>query len=300
MAYDSVKTPFGERDLALGGSATYFSVCASYFTKVMLVAVIGEDFANEDLEMLQARGIDTTGVTRAEGKSFHWKGEYGFDLNEAKTLDTQLNVLAGFDPVLPEAYRDAKYLFLANIDPSLQRKVLDQMNDVKLVALDTMNFWIDGAVDELRKTLERIDILIINEGEARMLAKTPNMVQAAKQITSMGPKTLIVKRGEYGALLFNDGEIFSAPAYPLEQVFDPTGAGDTFAGGFMGHIARINEDKINDTILRQAIIVGSVMASYTVEKFSVDRIKELDRADIAARFRQFKRLSNFDDLSGEL
>ncbi len=300
MAYDSVKTPFGERDLALGGSATYFSVCAGYFTKVMLVAVIGEDFANEDLEMLKNRGIDTTGVTRSDGKSFRWKGEYGFDLNEARTLDTQLNVLAGFDPVLPETYRDAKYLFLANIDPTLQRKVLDQMNDVKLVALDTMNFWIDGAIDELKKTLERVDILIINEGEARMLGETPNMVQAAKQITSMGPKTLIVKRGEYGALLFHDGEIFSAPAYPLEQVFDPTGAGDTFAGGFMGHIARMNEDKINDTILRQAIIVGSVMASYTVEKFSVDRIKELDRAEIAARFRQFKRLTNFDDLSGEL
>jgi len=300
MAYDSVKTPFGKRDGALGGSATYFSMSAGNFTDVKLVAVIGEDFAEADLAMLRERGVDTAGVTRASGKSFHWKGEYGFDLNEAKTLDTQLNVLAGFDPVLPASYRDAEYLFLANIDPKLQSKVMDQAANARLVACDTMNFWIEGALDDLKKTLERVDILIINEGEARMLAGTPNVAQAAREIRAMGPQTLIVKQGEYGALLFHENEIFSAPAFPLEQVFDPTGAGDTFAGGFMGHIARMSDGRLSDTLLRQAIIMGSVMASFTVEQFSVDRLRELDRKEIAGRFRQFKRLTHFEDLTDEL
>lgn len=299
MAYDSVKTPFGERDRALGGSATYFSLSASYFTKVNLVAVIGEDFDKGDLALLEDRGVNTAGVEKSAGKSFHWKGEYGFDLNEAKTLDTQLNVLADFDPKLPEDYKDSKYLFLANIDPKLQSKVMDQMDEVKLVACDTMNFWIEGAIDDLKKTLERVNILIINDGEARMLAKTPNIVKAVREIRAMGPQTVIVKQGEYGALLFHEDEVFSAPAYPLDEVFDPTGAGDTFAGGFMGHIARLGEDELNETILRQAIIMGSTMASYTVEKFSVERLKDLSRKEIADRFRQFKRLTHFEDLSDE-
>ena len=296
LAYDSVKTPFGQRDWSLGGSATYFSMCASYFTKVNLVAVIGEDFGKDDLDMLTKRGVDISGVQRANGKSFHWKGEYGFDLNEAKTLDTQLNVLMEFDAKLPESYRDAEYVFLANIDPKLQQKVLDQVKNPKLVACDTMNFWISGAKEELQKTLKRVDMLVINEGEARQLAGEANLVKAAKAIRSMGPKTLIIKRGEYGALLFHENEVFSAPALPLEEVFDPTGAGDTFAGGVMGHIARMGDGKVTETRLRQAIIMGSVMASFTVEKFSVERLKDLNSRDIAERFRQFRRLTHFEDV----
>lgn len=300
MAYDSVKTPFGERDWALGGSAMYFSFSASFFTDVKLVAVIGDDFKAEDLDMLKSRGVETEGVVKLPGKSFHWKGEYGHELNEAKTHETQLNVLAQFDPILPESYLDAEYLFLANIDPKLQMKVMDQVKNAKLIACDTMNFWIEGALDDLKKTLERVDILIINDGEARMLANTANLVKAAREIRAMGPSTLIIKQGEYGALLFHENEIFSAPAFPLESVFDPTGAGDTFAGGFMGHIARLNEENLNDTILRQSIIMGSVMASFTVENFSVDRLKELERNEIADRFRQFKRLTHFEDLAGQI
>lgn len=300
MAYDDVKTPFGERKMSLGGSAVYFSLSASFFTPVNLVAVIGDDFKPEDIDMLKAHGVNVDGVQRVKGKSFHWKGEYGFDLNEAKTLDTDLNVLADFDPKLPKEYRKSEYVFLANIDPVLQQKVLDQVDNPRIVALDTMNFWIDSAVDELKKTLARINILIINEGEARMLADTPNLVVAARTIRSMGPETVIIKQGEYGALLFYEDEIFSAPAYPLEEVFDPTGAGDTFAGGFMGHIARLHEKGLSDTALRQAIVIGSVMASFTVEKFSVDRLKDIERQEIADRFRLFKRLTHFEDFSDEL
>ncbi|MGK7344621.1 MAG: PfkB family carbohydrate kinase [Candidatus Nitrospinota bacterium M3_3B_026] len=299
MAYDSVKTPFGERDVSLGGSGAYFALAASFFTNVKLVAVVGEDFEEKDIVMLSERGVNTEGVTRAAGKSFHWKGEYGYDLNEAKTLDTQLNVLAGFDPVLPESYRSAEFLFLANIDPALQMKVLDQAENPKLVAMDTMNFWINGSRKDLEKAISRVDMLIINESEARMLADTPNLVAAAGKIKGMGPKTVIIKQGEYGALLFGDGSVFSAPAYPLESVFDPTGAGDTFAGGFMGHIARNYDGHLSDTMLRQATVMGSVMASFNVEKFSMDRLRELGRREIAGRFRQFKRLTHFEDLSEE-
>ncbi|MBF0170851.1 MAG: bifunctional hydroxymethylpyrimidine kinase/phosphomethylpyrimidine kinase [Nitrospinae bacterium] len=298
MAYDSVKTPFGHRDRALGGSATYFSLCASRFTDVNLVAVIGEDFDPKDLALLSDRGVNIEGVERQAGKSFHWKGEYGFDLNEAKTLDTQLNVLATFDPKLPESYTKSDYVFLANIDPRLQQKVLDQVTAPKLVACDTMNFWIDSAPDALKKTFERVDVVIINEGEARMLAKTPNLVKAAREIQSIGPKTVIVKRGEYGSLLFHGADVFSGPAYPLEEVFDPTGAGDTFAGGFMGHIARQNPERLTGELLRQAIVMGGVMASFTVERFSVERLASLEAAEIADRFRAMKRLTHFDDLTG--
>ena len=299
MAYDDVKTPFGEREMSLGGSATYFALSASFFTPVNLVAVVGEDFKQADLDMLAAHGVNLDGVEKSSGKSFHWKGEYGFDLNEAKTLDTDLNVLADFDPKLPEEYKKAEYVFLANIDPVLQQKVLDQVENPRLVACDTMNFWIDGALEEFKKTLARVNILIINEGEARMLANTPNLVAAARAIRAMGPETVIIKQGEYGALLFYEDEVFSTPAYPLEEVFDPTGAGDTFAGGFMGHIARLHDEGLSDTALRQAIVMGSVMASFTVERFSVDRLRSIERKDIADRFRLFKRLTHFDDLSEE-
>lgn len=296
MAYDSVKTPFGEREKALGGSATYFSLCASFFTDVNLVAVIGNDFEEKDISLLTDKGVDISGVEKKDGKSFHWKGEYGFDLNEAVTIDTHLNVLADFNPVLPESYRKSEYVFLGNIAPALQQKVLDQIENPKLVAMDTMNFWIDSARDDLVKAVKRVDIVIINEGEARMLADTPNLVKAARYIRELGPSTVIIKRGEYGALLFYKNEIFASPAYPLEEVFDPTGAGDTFAGGFMGHLAKTGSDGMDETLLRQAIVMGTVMASFTVEKFSVDRLAELDRKEIAERFRAIKKLTHFEHI----
>ena len=294
VAFDSVKTPFGEAEDVLGGSATYFSTSASYFTDVSLVAVVGEDFPKKHIDFLKLRNIDTRGLVHAPGKTFRWKGEYGFDLNEARTLDTQLNVFETFRPVLPEEYRGADIVFLANIDPDLQREVLTQVRDPKLVAADTMNFWIEGKRDSLVKTLSQVDILFINDSEARQLTGKPNLVKAAREINAMGPRTIVIKRGEYGVLLFHAGSVFSAPAYPLEDVFDPTGAGDTFGGGFMGFIA--NSMDFSEPTLRQATVMGSVMASYNVEDFSLNRIKDLDYKEIEARFREFKGLSHFDDL----
>ncbi|HEY3346017.1 MAG TPA: PfkB family carbohydrate kinase [Nitrospirota bacterium] len=296
VAFDNVKTPFGVADDVLGGSATYFSTAASYFTDVKLVAVVGEDFPEKHVTFLKSRKIDVSGLQRSTGKTFRWKGEYGFDLNEAKTLDTQLNVLESFKPVVPDDCKDADMVFLANIDPVLQREVLHQLTKrPKLVACDTMNFWISGKRDELIKTLAEVDILLINEGEARMLACEPNLVKAAKAIQAMGPKTLIVKRGEYGALMFNCGGAFAAPAYPLENVFDPTGAGDSFGGGFMGYLDNVKN--LDEGSLRQAIIFGSVMASFNVEDFSLNRMKSLDYGEIQARYREFKSLTHFDDLA---
>lgn len=295
VAFDSVKTPFGEVDEVLGGSGTYFSTSASYFTEVSLVAVVGTDFPEKHLTFLKSRKIDIEGIEKMEGKTFRWKGEYGYELNEAKTLDTQLNVFQSFKPKLPESYKDKKVVFLANIDPDLQREVLGQVKEPVLVACDTMNFWIEGKKDSLLETLKLVDILLINDGEARELSGEPNLVKAANKIHSFGPKTLIIKRGEYGALMFKDGRIFSAPAYPLENVFDPTGAGDSFAGGFMGYLSNtMNFDEIN---IRKAIIFGSVMASYNVESFSLDKIKSLDYSEIKSRYNEFKRLTHFEDLS---
>jgi sugar/nucleoside kinase (ribokinase family) len=295
IAFDSVKTPFGEAKEVLGGSATYFSTSASYFTDVAVVAVVGTDFPEKYLKFLKSRRIDITGIERREGKTFRWRGEYGYELNEARTLETQLNVFESFRPKLPESYRHKKVVFLANIDPDLQREVLTQVNNPALVACDTMNFWIEGKRDSLLETLKLVDILLINDSEARELANEPNLVKAASIILSYGPKTLIIKRGEYGALMFNEKRIFSAPAYPLESVFDPTGAGDCFAGGFMGYLANtMNFDEPN---IRRAIIFGSVMASYNVEAFSLDRIKSLDYSEIEARYREFKSLTHFEDLT---
>jgi sugar/nucleoside kinase (ribokinase family) len=294
VAFDAVKTPFGEVEEALGGSATYFSTSSSYFTDVAVVAVVGDDFPEKYLTSLKSHGIDIEGIERREGKTFRWKGEYGYELNEAKTLDTQLNVFESFKPKLPESYRNRKVVFLANIDPDLQRDVLNQVNDPALVACDTMNFWIEGKRDSLLETLKSVDILLINDGEARQLAGDPNLVKAANRILKMGPKTLVIKRGEYGALMFTSDEIFSAPAYPLEAVFDPTGAGDSFAGGFMGYLT--STMNFEPPSIRQAIIFGSVMASFNVESFSLDRIKALDYKEIEARFREFKRLTHFEDL----
>ena len=294
VAYDSVKTPFGTADDILGGSATYFSVSASYFTDLSLVAVVGEDFRKEDIDIFKKRNIKTDGLEIRKGKTFRWKGEYGYDLNEAHTLDTQLNVFADFNPKLPEKYRDCEYVFLANIDPDLQREVMKQIKNPKLIACDTMNFWIEKKFDSLKKTLEKVDIVIINEAELRELAGEPNLVKAAQKVLSWGPKRLIAKRGEYGALMFSDSTVFSAPAFPLESVFDPTGAGDSFAGGFMGYIS--NANNIDESTVRQAIIFGSAMASFNVEDFSLNRLKNLSYKEIEERFREFKSLTHFDDL----
>ncbi|OEU72427.1 MAG: sugar kinase [Desulfuromonadales bacterium C00003093] len=294
VAFDSIKTPFGEVDEVLGGSACYFSTSASFFTDVSLVAVVGEDFPEEHVDFLQSRNIDLAGLQRSSGKTFRWKGRYEYDLNEAHTLETHLNVFESFQPELPENYRDAEYVFLANIDPELQLEVLQQVKNPQLVACDTMNFWIEGKKEALIKTLARVDILAINEAEVRQLADEPNLVKAARIVRDFGPKTLVVKRGEYGVLMFGEGSIFSAPAYPLEEVFDPTGAGDTFAGGFIGYLAATrNFDEHN---LRKAIVFGTVMASFTVEKFSLDRLKEIDYAEIEARFRRIKLLTDFADI----
>ena len=294
VAFDSVKTPFGEAEDVLGGSATYFSVAASYFANVDLVAVVGNDFPDEHLQLFHDRQIKIEGLQREEGKTFRWKGEYGYDLSEAHTLDTQLNVFQSFRPVIPERYREAKYVFLANIDPELQMEVLDQVKSPTLVACDTMNFWIEGKLDVLKETLKRVDFLVINEGEARELSREPNIVKAARQILNWGPKILIVKRGEYGALKFSDQGIFSAPGFPLEFVYDPTGAGDTFAGGLMGYLA--NVDDLSETHIRRGIIFGSTMASFAVEDFSLNRIKDLTFPEIEQRYRAFKGLAHFEDI----
>jgi len=294
VAFDTVETPFGKQENVLGGSATYFSTSASFFTDISLVAVVGEDFPEEHVSFLKSRNIDTSGLQRIPGKTFHWSGRYGYDLNEAQTLDTQLNVLMEFQPNLPESYRDAEYLFLANIDPDLQMQVLEQVKAPKLVACDTMNFWISSKPDSLRKVLQKVDIVVINEGEARQFTGEPNLVKAARQIIALGCKRLVVKRGEYGVLMFTADTVFAAPAYPLEDVFDPTGAGDTFAGGFMGYLA--NTGNLSEDGIRQALIFGSVMASFNVEDFSLDRMKRLDYGEIEARYKNFKSLTSFQDI----
>ena len=295
VALDSVKTPFGTVDNVLGGSASYFSTAASFFTNVSLVGVIGDDFPSGALELFREREINIDGLERVQGQTFRWKGEYGYDLNEAVTLDTQLNVFEHFRPRLPSTYAESPYVFLANIDPELQLEVLTQVKRPKFVACDTMNFWIQGKMDALKAVLRRVDLLTINEGEARQLAQEPNVVKAAHTILRMGPKALIVKRGEYGALMFNGSTMFFAPAYPLEAVYDPTGAGDSFAGGVMGYLA--NVDEVSDESMRQAIIMGSTMASFNVESFSLERLRSLTYAEIRDRFRAFKGLVNFADLA---
>ncbi|WP_136514329.1 PfkB family carbohydrate kinase [Geomonas edaphica] len=297
VALDSVETPFGVRDRVLGGSATYFATSASFFTDVNLVAVVGEDFPEEHTRFLSSRNIDLTGLSRVPGETFHWKGRYGYDLNEAQTLETHLNVFESFKPVIPASYADAQYLILANIDPELQMEVLNQVKSPRVVACDTMNFWISSKPDALKKVISRVDFLIINEGEARQLSGEANLVKAARAIIGLGVKNLIVKRGEYGVLMFNGHSVFAAPAFPLEQVFDPTGAGDTFAGGFMGYLA--NTGNLSDEGIRQAIIFGSVMASFNVEDFSLERLKTLSYPEIEARYRSFKNMTHFQG-GGEL
>ncbi len=294
VAFDTVETPFGRGENVLGGSATYFSTSASFFTDLSLVAVVGDDFPEEHLQFLRSREIDLKGLQKIPGKTFHWSGKYGYDLNEAQTLDTQLNVLLEFKPELPESYRDTEVLFLANIDPELQLQVLDQVKNPRLTACDSMNFWISSKPEALKEVIKRVDIVVINEGEARMFTGEPNLVKAARQIIALGCKRLVVKRGEYGVLMFTADTVFAAPAWPLEEVFDPTGAGDTFAGGFMGYLA--NSGDFSEEGMRQALVFGSVMASFNVEDFSLNRMKRLSYPEIEGRYRSFKGLTSFRDL----
>jgi sugar/nucleoside kinase (ribokinase family) len=294
VAYDTVRTPFGAVQEVLGGSAAYFSVAAAFFADVRLVAVVGEDFAEEHLRVLRDRHVDLEGLARVPGRTFRWRGEYGFDLNEARTLETHLNVFAAFRPRIPLAYRDSEIVFLANIDPDLQREVLGQVPAPLLVAADTMNFWITGKPEALRETLKQVHTLLVNDAEVRMLAGEPNLVKAARRILSWGPRSLVIKRGEYGALMFSDGWWFSAPALPLEQVLDPTGAGDCFAGGFLGYLANTGNFALGN--VRKAVIMGSVMASFAVEDFSLNRLIRLTYPEIEARYREFKGLAQFEDI----
>jgi sugar/nucleoside kinase (ribokinase family) len=295
IALDTIKTPFGEAKEALGGSAAYFSMAAHHLTDINLVAVVGEDFSKEHIDIFQNKGIDLSGLQIAQGKTFRWVGEYGFDLNEAQTIDTQLNVFQDFNPQLPPKYQHSQFVFLANIDPDLQREVLNQVNSPRLVACDTMNFWIENKPESLKKTIQRVDIVIINEAEVRQLTKEPNLVKASRKILSWGPKTLIIKRGEYGVLMFSGHSVFSAPAYPLEELYDPTGAGDSFAGGLMGFLS--NTGNIDENSIRKGIIMGSVMASFCVETFTPQRLINLDPKEIKARFKEFKDLTCFEDLT---
>lgn len=282
LAFDTVSTPVGKAEKVLGGSLNFFSISASFFSKLQLVGVVGEDFPKAHLEFLSSRGIDIAGIATMKGETFHWTGEYGKDLNEAITLSTQLNVFEHFNPQIPESYRDAEYVFLGNIAPELQLSVLDQVRRPKLIAMDSMNFWITGRREALVKTLPRIDLLTINEGEAKLLANERNVVVAAEKILTMGPKAVVVKRGEYGAFLFAGGEIFSAPAVPIRKVVDPTGAGDTFAGGMIGYLASQGKTLERDA-LRQAVLNGSVMASFAVEDFSFHRMQRLGKQEIDQR-----------------
>jgi len=292
VAFDSLKTPYGEAQDVLGGAATYFSITASYFTPVNIVAVVGDDFGEEHFRVFEGRAIDISGLERAAGRTFRWSGEYSGDMNEARTLDTQLNVFEHFSPKIPPAYRDSEYAFLANIHPVLQLQVREQLPQAKLVGLDTMNYWIRGTPEELRRTLSRVDMLVINEKEVRMLAGIDNLRRAASAVRELGPSAVVVKRGEYGACLFQDESIFFAPGYPLEELHDPTGAGDSFAGGFMGYLARTGD--LGDDNLRRALVYGSVMASFAVEEFGLSRLLRLNWNDIQTRFQEFKSMTHFD------
>ena len=299
VAYDSVETPAGSREDALGGSATFFSVTCSKFAPVSLVGVVGEDFRDSDVELLRSHEVDISGLERAEGRTFRWSGVYGpEDVNIRRTLDTQLNVFGDFAPSLSEAHRKEPYLFLANIAPSLQLDVLQQMGGrPKLVALDTMNFWIEGSGAELREVVRQVDVVFMDENETRSFTDSTNLMQAAGVMHSMGPRTVVVKRGEHGAILFHDGQPFLTPAVPLDRVIDPTGAGDTFAGGFMGYLAAT--DDLSDQGFRRAAVTGSVMGSFVVEGFSLERLANATSEEIETRFRRLSALTRFEPLTDD-
>lgn len=301
VAFDSVETPSGSIDRCLAGAATYFSLAASFFTPVRVIAVVGEDFTEKEEAVFHARGIDTRGIERRPGKSFFWRGSYLENLNEAKTLQTDLNVFASFEPQIPEVYADSEFLFLANIDPLLQKRVRDAMPRVKLVGGDTMNYWINDHRANLLQTLQGVDLLLINDTETKLLAGTRNPVQAARDVLALGPKALVVKHGEYGATAFFGKQIFSsatphhpfrAPALPLDEVVDPTGAGDSFAGGFFGYIA--SQPELTPAVFKKAMFYGGVMGSFTVERFGTERLQKLTREEIDTRFELFRELTHLD------
>lgn len=295
VAFDALETPFGKVDRCIGGSATYFSVAASFFTAVELVAVVGDDFSEQDAAVFRGRNVSLDGLQRVKGaKTFFWSGEYGYDLNVAKTRRTDLNVFADFKPQLSDRQRSSEVLFLANIDPDLQMDVLKQAKRPRLVALDTMNYWITSKRESLERIFREVDLIVINEAEVRQFMNESNLVKAARAILALGPKTLVIKRGEYGVLMITKDAVFAAPAYPLETVFDPTGAGDTFAGGLVGYLASRKE--ITDREFRRAIIFGSVLASFTVEKFSLDRLREITLSDVHERYQDFRALTHFEDI----
>lgn len=292
VAFDGLESPYGKVERALGGAATYFAVAASFFTPVNLVAVVGDDFTEQDAAIFRGRRINTEGLERATGKSFFWAGRYSQNLNERTTLVTELNVFADFNPRLPESYRNSSHVFLANIAPELQLSVLRQVKKrPRAVALDTMNYWITGSSPALRETLKHVDILVINDEETRQLSNEHNLLRAARHIFKLGPSTLIVKRGEHGAMMVDKRGVFCVPAFPLEEPHDPTGAGDSFAGGFMGYLAGCRA--VNDAALRRAMIYGSVLGSFTVEEFGLDRLRHLKRSEIHARARHFAKLTQF-------
>jgi len=298
VAFDAVETPFGKRERMLGGSATHFSLSASFFSDVRVVAVVGGDFGEEEMEVFRHRRINTDDIERVpDGETFFWRGRYDFDLNTAHTLDTQLNVFADFMPKLSPESRRARLVFLGNIQPELQLGVREQVRGAELVAVDTMDYWIKSVPDEVKAIVSAVDVVIINDAEARRLADEANLIRAARKILSWGPRALVVKRGEYGAAMFTKETYFAIPAYPLESVFDPTGAGDTFAGGFMGYLA--SQEQIDEATMRRAIIFGSVMASFNVEEFGTDRVRRLTHEEINARFRDFKRMTHFEEIPFE-
>lgn len=295
VAFDAIETPFGKTDKIVGGAATYASLAASYFyNKTKIVAVVGDDFGNDNINTIKNRGVDTEGLQiKAGEKSFFWSGKYHNDMNSRDTLITELNVLEHFDPIIPDSYQDCEYLMLGNLTPQIQRTVIERLkNRPKLIVLDTMNFWMDIMMDDLLETIKLVDVLTINDSEARQLSGEYSLVKAANKILTMGPKYLIIKKGEHGALLFHEDKIFSAPALPLADVFDPTGAGDTFAGGFIGYLAQVGTVNFNN--MKNALIYGSALASFCVEKFGIERLLELDKATIANRLQQFVSLSSFE------
>jgi sugar/nucleoside kinase (ribokinase family) len=294
MAFDAIETPFGKSDKIIGGAGTYIAWCASNYTPVKQISVVGGDFPQAELDILTERGVDLEGVQiKKDEKTFFWSGRYHMDMNTRDTLDTQLNVLGSFEPIVPDSYQDCEFLMLGNLAPSVQRSVIEQLKTrPKLIVMDTMNFWMEIAMDDLKQTLAMVDLLMVNDSEARELSGEYSLVKAAAKIMQMGPKYLIIKKGEHGALLFHGSKVFFAPALPLEEVFDPTGAGDTFAGGFIGHIAKTKDISFEN--MKTAIIVGSAMASFCVEKFGTQRLREINQSDIEARLDEFVQLVNFD------
>lgn len=294
MAFDAIETPFGKTDKIIGGAGTYLAWCASNFVPVKQISVVGGDFPQAELDALTNRNVDLEGVQiKKDEKTFFWSGRYHMDMNSRDTLETQLNVLENFEPVVPESFQDCEFLMLGNLAPSVQRSVIEQLrNRPKLIVLDTMNLWMDIAMDDLKKTISMVDVIMVNDSEARQLSGDYSLVRAATTIMAMGPKYVIIKKGEHGALLFHDKQVFFAPALPLEEVFDPTGAGDTFAGGFIGHLAKTKDISFEN--MKTAIVIGSALASFCVEKFGTERLREISKADIDARLEEFVQLVNFD------